>query len=97
MNLVSLHISALVFTYLVFGFFGYRLSRRFSRPVTLMTWIALIIATVLAMRVMPNVVLIDIFGFRVLINNALQAIGLGIIIGLVTREVRLKNETKNSM
>ena len=63
----------------------------------MLTWIVLIIATVLAMRVMPNAILIGVFGFRVFIDSALQAVCFGIIIGLVTREIQLKNEAKNSM
>jgi hypothetical protein len=97
MDLSPLQIFSLVFTYLVFGFLGYRLSRKFKRPVTLLTWIELIIATVLAMYVMPNAILIRMFDFEILINHALQAIGVGIIIGLATREIRLKVQEKNSL
>ncbi len=97
MDLTPLQISALVFTYLVFGFLGFRLSKKFKRPVTLLTWIALIIATVLAMFVMPNAIFIGVFEFQILINHSLQAIGVGIIIGLATREIRLNIEAKNSL
>ena len=97
MHLTPLQIVALIFTYLVFGFVGYRLSRKFKSPVTLLTWIAVVLATVLAMNFMPNAILIGVFEFQIMINNALQSIGIGIIIGLATREMRLKMETKNSM
>jgi hypothetical protein len=96
MDLSPLQIFSLVFTYLVFGFLGFRLSRRFKTPVTLLTWIELVVATILAMYVMPNAILIGIFEFKILINNALQAIGVGIIIGLATREIRLKVKTETS-
>jgi hypothetical protein len=96
-DLTPLQIFALVFTYLVFGYVGYRISRKFKRPVTVLTWIGVILATILAMYVMPHALLIGLFEFEILISNALQAIGLGIIIGLVTREMRLRMETKNSM
>lgn len=92
MDLSSLQIFSLIFTYLVFGFLGYRLSSRFKTPVTLLTWIELIVATVLAMYVMPNAILIRVFEFEILINKALQAIGVGIIIGLATRKIRVKDQ-----
>jgi len=97
MDLTPLHISALIITYLLFGFLGFRLSIKFKRPVTLLTWIGLIIATILAMSVMPGAILIGVFEFQILVNNALQATGVGIIIGLATREIRIKIETRNSM
>jgi hypothetical protein len=96
MDLSPLQVFSLVFTYLVFGFVGFRLSRRFKTPVTFVTWIELVIATILAMYVMPNAMLIRIFDFEILINHALQAIGVGIIIGLATREIRLRAEAKEN-
>jgi hypothetical protein len=63
----------------------------------MLTWIGVILATILAMYVMPHALLIGIFEFEILINHSLQAIGLGIIIGLATREIRLKMEMKYSM
>lgn len=96
MDLSPLQIFSLVFTYLVFGFIGYRLSGKFKRPVTLLTWIGLVLATLIAMYVLPTVVLFRFFDFEIPTNTALQAIGVGMIIGLATRELRLKTQTKNS-
>jgi amino acid transporter len=97
MDLTPLQITALVVTYLLFGFLGFRLSRKFKRPVSPLTWSVLIVATVLAMGVMPGAILIGAFEFRILINHSLQAIGVGVIIGLSTREIRIKVEEKDSM
>jgi len=96
-DFTPLQILSLIFTYLVFGYLGYRLSGKFKRPVSLVTWFVLVIATLLAMYTMPRAILVGAFEFRVLINHALQAVGVGIIIGLATREIRIKVETKNSL
>lgn len=87
---------AIIFTYLLFGFFGYRVSARIKRPVALAIWIVLVIATLASPFVMPGAILLGIDDFRIYINFSLQAIGLGMIIGLATREIRIKFGDKGS-
>jgi hypothetical protein len=45
---------------------------------------------------MPGAILLGIDDFRIYINFSLQAIGLGMIIGLATREIRIKFGDKGS-
>lgn len=98
MQVSFLDILALVSAYAVFGFLGFRVSKRFKRPVSLATWITLIVVTfaVACYLLGPNSFLVSVFGFNIYINSSLQAIGVGIIIGLATREIRLKVEGKNT-
>ena len=94
--LLSLQILALIITYVVFGLLGYRLSKRFKRPVSLVTWVVLVLLTLLAIGIMPGATLIGAGKVGIHINFALQAIGVAIIIGLAAREIRLKDVTKTS-
>ena len=86
----------LIVTYLVFGVIGFRLSRRFRSPVDIVTWIVLIIATFLSGWFMVGARLIGAGEHGIHFNTTLQAIGIGIIIGLAIREIRLRLSTKGS-
>ena len=81
-------IFSLAVTFLGFGFLGYRLSKKFSRPVVPLTWIEVAGATILATYVMPNAILIGFFEVQIFVNNALQAVCAGILTGLAAREIR---------
>ena len=92
MELSLLDIIAIAVTYIVFGFVGYRLSNKFNRPVHLLTWIGLVLGTFLVGYIFmgQNSYLISIFGFNLYFSTSLQAIGVGIVIGLAMRELKLK-------
>ena len=92
MEFSLLDIIAIIVTYVVFGFVGYRLSQKFKRPVHVITWIVTVIATFLAGYILPgqNSYLISGFGFNIYVSTSFQAIGVGIVIGLAIRELKLK-------
>jgi multidrug transporter EmrE-like cation transporter len=81
---------SLAITYLVFGYLGYKVSKKFKRPVSLAVWIVMVVATFTCSFFSPGAMLIGGAGFSIHINEALQAIGIGIIIGLTAREIRIK-------
>ena len=81
---------ALALTYLIFGTIGYLVSKKLRRPIGLLTWIELILTTLAIVFVMPNSIFIGIGEFKIYISTTLQAIGVGIIIGLATRQLRLR-------
>jgi len=81
-------------TYLLFGSLGYRLSRKFKRPVLIRTWVILVLATLFSVYLF-KFPLLDFFGFRILVNDSLHALCLGMILGLVIREARLNIQMKN--
>jgi len=83
-------IIALLLTYLVFGAIGYRIAKKFRRPIALATWVSVIVLTIASGFVMVSAILLGIDDFKIYVNTTLQAIGVGIIIGLATRELRLK-------
>ena len=92
MELSLLDIIAIALTYVVFGFVGFRLSGKFKRSIRLPTWIVLILGTFLAGYILPghNSYLISGFGFNFYVSTSLQAIGVGIVIGLAMKELKLK-------
>jgi hypothetical protein len=90
MQFSALQILAIVFTYVVFGLLGYRLSRKFKRPVAPVTWIVLVVLSLGAIQIAPGATIIGAGNVGIHFNYAFQAIGVGIIIGLVTREMRLR-------
>jgi asparagine N-glycosylation enzyme membrane subunit Stt3 len=89
----ALQISAVVIAYFVFGFIGYRFSRTFKRPVSALTWVILSLATVLAFYVLPGTILFSLFDFRILLGVALNALAVGVLFGLIVREIRLKRQS----
>lgn len=91
-------IIALVVTYAVFGALGFPLAGRFRRPVTVPTWIFVVWGTLFAGSVYigKSARLISIFGFNVYFNAALQALSLGVLLGLVVREIKMRRPLKKA-
>lgn len=98
MDLTLLDILAIALTYIVFGFVGYKLSIKFKRPVHLLTWSSLVLGTFLVGYIFmgQNSYLISILGFNLYLSTSLQAIGVGIVIGLAMRELKLKFDPPQS-
>ena len=90
MPVLFLHIFALLITLLVFGSIGYRLSKRMKSPVSAVTWILLVLFTLLAGSFIRLGILLGIFEFKIYASYSLMALGIGMIIGLGTREIRLR-------
>jgi len=84
------NIAGVVIAYLSFGFFGLRLSRKFKQPVSLFTWLILALAALLALFLLPHAILVGIFEVKVFVSTALHATAIGVLIGLVIREIRPK-------
>lgn len=83
MQITYLDIAEWIVTYLILGAIGYSVSKKFKRPVTLSTFVLMIIATVAAGNIGIGAGrLIDISGFKMYINWSLQAFGLGMIAGI---------------
>ena len=95
MQFSFLQVLAIIITYLLFGFLGYRISGKIKRPVSMVIWIVLVPVT-LATPFAPGAILIGGGDFNIYINFSLQAIGLGMILGLATREIRIKFGEKRS-
>ena len=93
----SFFILILVFiiTYVVFGYLGYQLSHKIKRPVSLTSWVVLVTATFVGSYFMRSARFLDVFTFTADINNALQAIGIGVIIGLAKHEIQLRYGPKD--
>ena len=98
MELSPLDIVAIIVTYVVFGSLGYRISRKFKRPIGLGTWITAVLATFFAGYILPgpNSYLISGFGFNFYVSTSLQAVGVGIVIGLAMRELKLKLDSQDT-
>ncbi len=90
MHISFIQMIALLTTCLLFGTIGFQLSRLFKRPVSVLTWIFLILAILIVGGIMPSAVLIGIFKFKIFVSHSLQALGLGIVIGLLIREIRVR-------
>ena len=98
MELSPLDIVAIIVTYVVFGSLGYRISRKIKRPIGLGMWITAVLATFLAGYILPgpNSYLISGFGFNFYVSTSLQAVGVGIVIGLAMRELKLKLDSQDT-
>jgi hypothetical protein len=98
MQISWIELTALVATYVVFGAVGFTLSKRFRRPVALPTWIFVLLGIVLAGSVYigKNARLISVFDFNIYFNTTLQALGLGVLVGLVVREMKIRRSLKKA-
>jgi hypothetical protein len=76
-----------VITYALFGWFGFALSRVFRQNPRPYTWIALALAAIISQRCFVSVRVIDVFGIVIPASEALQACFVGILAGLVRREL----------
>ena len=75
-----------IITYLVFGWLGYLLGKRFSVPDKMATWVLWLIALVLAGSIKFQIV--NVFGFIIDSQSVLQALVAGILINFVVRTSR---------
>ncbi len=85
---ISIEAASNIITYLVFIFLGYKYSKRIGIPLGVIKWIALVLATLISMFV--KFTLFDVFNFTVQSNWLLNGLGLGIIIGLLTKMIKTK-------
>lgn len=85
---------SLILTYVVFILLGYNLSKRIIKRVSTIKLILIVFATLLAGYI--NFAMIDIFKFIVKFNWCMQAFGIGIIIGLLIKMLKLKSGVKVS-
>ena len=83
-------ILSFLLTFAVFGTIGFSLSRRIKRPVQTATWIFVAIAAGLSQWILPNLLLVSGGGFAIALNYSLEAVFLGILVGLVQRELKLR-------
>ena len=81
---------SLLLTYALFGALGYFLSRRFKHGARTSTWILLGVAAVFSQWCFAFTRVVDIYPLVIRMNYALQAVFVGILTGLVNREIRPK-------
>ncbi len=94
MNQSIFQLISLCVTYVLFGYCGYRLSKRFKRPFSLLTWAILVLATLGAITFMRSALLVGFFELKIFVNTAVQALGVGIIIGLAAREIMARHRAE---
>ena len=75
-----------IITYLVFGWLGYLLGKRFSVPDKMATWVLWLIALVLAGSIKFQIV--NVSGFIIDSQSVLQALVAGILINFIVRASR---------
>ena len=85
-----INLLSILFTFAAFGVMGFYLSRKFPRPISVQIWIILALGTIASQWIAPGARLVSIFEFQISINYSLQALGAGIIAGLVYREILSK-------
>lgn len=75
-------------SFIIFGSLGYYSRRLFSQPVSIITWILLIIGTFFVQYFAPSARILDAFGFRIYANLSIFAFGSGLLIGLIRHEIK---------
>ena len=86
-----LELSALTVTYGVFGAIGYRLAGKLKTPVSTGTWAMTVLGIiVLGFGSFGETWLFAVDGFHIYLLYALQALLVGMFIGLLVRELRNK-------
>ncbi len=92
MNPTSEDFIAAVATYLIVGFAGYKQTRWFRRPPSTISRLSLVVGTVVSGFLFRSTRLISIFGFNIYLNWILQAFPLGLLTGLVLRELKRRRQ-----
>ncbi len=85
---VMLETFAFLFTYILLGTVGYFVSHRFKKPLTVGTFIVLLVVTIASQAILPTVRLIDIFGCIVYVGPSLQALLAGILLGRTIKAIK---------
>ncbi len=80
---------AIMLTFLIFGSLGYGLGRRFRRPVSIAALVAVTLLTIAGSYIMISTRLVSAFGFTIYMNQALVALGSGILLNLLVRRMHV--------
>ncbi len=81
-------ISSLV-TWIVFGFWGYELSKKYNRKIKFKTIIYYFVLSIILSFIGAGTRLISFFGFAVMLNNLLGSLAAGYAIGLFVKRLRI--------
>ncbi len=88
MPALFLHTFALIITLLIFGYVGYKVSKKLKSVLSFVAWILMIAIALYAGNALNIGILVGIFQFKIYISTSLTALGLGIIVGLAMQEIR---------
>jgi hypothetical protein len=73
-------------TLVVFAFVGFKISNRFPLPKNFFWWTLLVVATIFAVYIGPDIELIGVDFFGIYLNTLLMGLGIGLIIGFLSRK-----------
>jgi hypothetical protein len=79
---------SVVMTYGVVGAIGFTQARRIRKPVRMQTWVLLVVGVGSVGYLLTSARLISMYGFTVYVSWVLQAFMLGLLIGVMVREMR---------
>lgn len=80
--------AAVLTTYVGFGAIGLLFGRVVRAKPSTVWWIVLALFVVLSQWILPGTRVIDIFDFKMYGNQALQALSVGLLIGLLTKHAK---------
>ncbi len=83
-----IEISAFVITYALFGAIGYFASRGFKKPLTVTSFVVLLVLTIVSLAILPTTRLVGIFDFNIYFGPSLQALLAGILLGRTIRAIK---------
>jgi uncharacterized membrane protein YhaH (DUF805 family) len=81
----TIEVMSRLVTGVVFFGAGYLLSRRFHPPQRNIVWAVLILVVFMASYIGVNTILLSIFGLAIYVDTLLEAIGFGLVAGLLTQ------------
>ena len=74
-------------TFAGFVFVGLQVARKRTRPVHPAVWIALGLFVLIGWAIGINVRIIDVFGFRMCLNEMIEGFAIGLLAGLAIRKI----------
>jgi hypothetical protein len=84
--------------YLLFVWFGFLISKRIAPPKDARGWLLWVVLVILAGGICASASAIDIQSFVVLqVNQMLQALGIGILVGFIIASTRKNVETNRQV
>lgn len=82
---MTITLTSLLVTYLVFGLLGFVVARKFKGKPGPLIWIVLVGMTVLSQWILTGTRVIAVFEFQMYANRVLQALFAGVLLGLALK------------
>ncbi len=87
-------IVSILFTWLVFGYWGFEASKKYNRKISYKTIVFYIVLAIVFSFIFSGTKIISILGFSLTLSNILSSLAEGYAIGLIVKMRKIKHAAK---